>query len=448
MTRRPGFLCGALLLALLSRAAPAAAGGPGKRELPDYDGRGGEPKDAGDHAIVALRVVLSPLYFVSEYLLRRPIGALITGAELSGLPGLLYDFFTFGPDHSAGIVPIAYVDLGFRPNIGVYSFWNDAFVRGHDLRLRGTISGAGSASGSFADRVHLSSDPYDRAVLEASASRRDDYAFFGLGPSSRESARVRYGADVLEGRVGVDARFWRSSAVHARVGLRTLEFRRGGLDGDPVLDDAIAAGTIRSPPGYNTDHTFAIASLAAALDTRRKDATHGSGVRVEGDAKYTNDRRHPGNSWMTFGGAAGAFLDVNDRRRVVSLSGTAHFVEPIDIASIPFTEMAQLGGENPMRAFYPGRLVGRSAVSAELAYRWPVWIWLDGSMRFEVGNVFGPHAQDFDVRLLRFSGSIGVESVGSPDNSLQILFGVGSETFDSGGKIDAFRFVVGTTHGF
>jgi hypothetical protein len=85
---------------------------------------------------------------------------------------------------------------------------------------------------------------------------------------------------------------------------------------------------------------------------------------------------------------------------------------------------------------------------AELAYRWPVWIWLDGAMRFEVGNVFGPGLRDFDPGLLRYSGSIGVESIGSPDSSLQILFGFGSETFESGGKVDSFRVFLGTTHGF
>jgi hypothetical protein len=447
MTRRLRSLASAALLALISLAAPANAAGPEKRALPDYDGRGGEPKGAGDYAVVAVRVVFSPVYFVTEYLVRRPIGALVTGAELSGLPGFLYDFFAFGPDHKAGIVPIAYVDLGFRANVGLYSFWNDAFVRGHDLRLRGTYAGSESASGSFAERVHLSSDPYDLAVLEASASRRPDYVFFGLGPRSVESARTRYGADVLEGRVGLDERLWHSSSLRARVGLRTLDFRRGGLDGDPVLDDAIASGT-RAPPGYRTGHTIAYGSLVGALDTRRKDATHGSGLRVEADVMYSNDRRHEGDSWMSWGGAAGGFLDLNERRRVVSLSASAHFVDPIGETTVPFTELAHLGGAGPMRAFYPGRLLDRSAVAAELAYRWPVWIWLDGSMRFEVGNVFGPQARDFDLRLLRFSGSIGVESVGSPDNSLQILFGVGSETFDSGGKIDAIRFVVGTTHGF
>ena len=96
----------------------------------------------------------------------------------------------------------------------------------------------------------------------------------------------------------------------------------------------------------------------------------------------------------------------------------------------------------------PGRLVDRSAAVAGLGYRWPVWIFLNGAMHFEVGNVFDGHLEGFAPELLRFSGSIGVESRGTTDNPVQIMFGVGSETFGSGGKIDSIRFLVGTTHGF
>jgi len=37
---------------------------------------------------------------------------------------------------------------------------------------------------------------------------------------------------------------------------------------------------------------------------------------------------------------------------------------------------------------------------------------------------------------------------GTTDNPLQILFGVGSETFGEGAKIDFHSILVGTTHGF
>jgi hypothetical protein len=66
----------------------------------------------------------------------------------------------------------------------------------------------------------------------------------------------------------------------------------------------------------------------------------------------------------------------------------------------------------------------------------------------EVGNVFGAHLDGFRLERLRWSGALGVESVGTPDNSFELMVGAGSETFESGGKIDSFRFVFGTTSGF
>jgi hypothetical protein len=123
-------------------------------------------------------------------------------------------------------------------------------------------------------------------------------------------------------------------------------------------------------------------------------------------------------------------------------------VDPVGDAEVPFTELVTLGGTEPMRGFFPGRLTGQSGVVADLAYRWPIWIWLDGAMHAEVGNVFGEHLGGFAFKKLRWSGSIGIESSGVSDNPLQIMIGTGSETFESGGKIDSFRFVLGTTNGF
>jgi hypothetical protein len=62
--------------------------------------------------------------------------------------------------------------------------------------------------------------------------------------------------------------------------------------------------------------------------------------------------------------------------------------------------------------------------------------------------VFGEHLAGFQLERLRWSGALGVESVGAPDNSFQCMLGVGSETFASGGRIDSLRLVVGATSGF
>ncbi len=102
-----------------------------------------------------------------------------------------------------------------------------------------------------------------------------------------------------------------------------------------------------------------------------------------------------------------------------------------------------------MRGFYPGRLIDRSAAVATFRYRWPIAIWLDGSINASVGNVFGEHLTDFDPGLLRFSGTLGIfRAATPPDGSIEALVGFGTETFDHGGQIDSIRVVVGTNRGF
>ncbi|HMI89290.1 MAG TPA: hypothetical protein VK550_34670, partial [Polyangiaceae bacterium] len=289
-------------------------------------------------------------------------------------------------------------------------------------------------------------DPADVVELGVSALRRPDFAFFGVGPDSRESDLSRYGSDRLEARASVNKHWWRLSAVRGAITARQVEFHRGSLGGDRVLDDSVAQG-FPPPAGYLDGYSIVKSELSFSVDSREPRPASGSGARLELHGSHSADLRGRG-AWVGYGGSAGAFLDVNGRSRVLSLSGIVHFVDPLDKKEIPFTELAALGGFGPMRGFYPGRLLGDSAVVAELAYHWPIWIWLDGSMRLEVGNVFFQHLEGFDLKNLRLSGAIGVESAGLTDNPLEVLIGFGTETIDTGTKIDSFRLFVGTHRGF
>src|SRR5262249_24213836 len=80
------------LVALLLASNTALAD---TRDLPDYAGRE-QPTTAGDVLIWVPRVLVSPLYLVSEFVIRRPLGGLITLAERNQVPQALYGFFTFG----------------------------------------------------------------------------------------------------------------------------------------------------------------------------------------------------------------------------------------------------------------------------------------------------------------------------------------------------------------
>jgi len=441
------------LFALLARAVVvqalfvgAAAAEPDKRDVPDYDGRP-EPTTPGDVLLWVPRIVLSPLYLVSEFVVRRPLGFLITEAERAHAPEFLYSLFMVGAGPKAGIFPIAFVDFGFDPSVGAYFFWDDALVEGHDVRLRASTWGSDWLAARLTDRWDLG---HERELsFDASAVRRPDLVFYGLGPRTLESDLTRYGADRFDAHSEVAFGLWRASRFSAALGVRSLSFHRGGYDRDPTLEEQVAAGALPEPDGYARGYTALYDRLRFVLDSRRPRPAPGSGVRVEVGAEQESDLRGAaGTGFVRYDAAAGGFLDLNQQGRVLSLSITTSFADPLGPRPIPFTELATVGGAQSMRGFFPGRLYDRSAAIATLHYHWPIWIVLDGSIQLAVGNVFGPHLEGLSPELLRFSGAIGVESVGSPDSAFELLLGIGSETFEQGGDITSVRVAVGTNHGF
>jgi hypothetical protein len=71
-----------------------------------------------------------------------------------------------------------------------------------------------------------------------------------------------------------------------------------------------------------------------------------------------------------------------------------------------------------------------------------------GNIEAALGNVFGIHLGDFRPGRLRFSGDIGIATIGVGDYPVEMIFGMGSETFDQGAALNSFRFTVSVNHGF
>ena len=437
--------------ALPSPPPPAQSPSP-RRPLPDYDGRGPAPTTAGDVALWVPRIVLSPLYLTTEFLVRRPLGAAVSAAERADLPTAIYDFFAFGPDHKSGVAPIAFIDFGFNPSIGIYGFWNDAFFKGDDLRAHLDFWPHDWIGGSFVQRIHFHGK--DTVQFKFVGIRRPDHVFYGTGPMTLQSAQSRYRQDKLDGEVLLDFPVWRSSKIDAGIGVRSSSFGNGHYGGDAGILENAAAGVFALPDGFTRGYTAEYNDLLFALDSRRPYPADGSGFRIETQGEQGSDlRQSPGSGWMHYGAGAGAFWDVNGNRRVLSLSLLTMFSDPLGGRPVPFTELVTLGGDvaspgsfpAPMPGFFPGRLVDRSAAVATLRYKYPIGPWIAGSLQGAVGNVFGEHLEGFETGLLRFSGAVGIESDSSPDSSFELVFGFGTETFNHGTQIDSLRLALGIT---
>ena len=442
--RRSAAFVGATLLICFS-TRPGRADEP-KRATPDYDGRGSPPPTAGEVALWVPRVLLFPPYLVSEYVIRRPLGALVTEAERKNWAASVIEFFTFGPEHKAGVVPTAFIDFGLQPSVGLYFFWDDALAKGHDLRAHVSYFGSDWVAISGSERLHTGEA--SKAELDAKWVRRPDYAYYGEGPRTLQSAESRFLASTIDVALSFDLKVTPALVYRASAGIRDANMQDSTYAGDASVDDRVNAGEFALPTDFHSGYTDAYQRMELVFDTRQKRPVSQTGLRVAGHVEHGTDvRATPANSWIRYGGRIAGFLDVW-RQRVLGLALWGDLADPLRGGAIPFTEQVVWGGVEPLAGFIPGRLYGRSAAALSLTYTWPIWVWLDGRMGAAVGNVFDAGFRGFDTKLMRLVSGIGVQSVGSPDHRFELLVGFGTETFEHGGQVDSFRLVLGGTNGF
>src|SRR5690606_35728095 len=133
-------------------AQPLAPGE--RREVPDYDGRPDvDTTDAGDLALWIPRILLSPFYLVTEFVIRRPLGFLMTESKHAHVFTWLLDLFTFEPDRQVGLFPLALYEFGFSPSVGLYFYWDRFLFDENRISIRGSTWGADWLSLAVSDRI-------------------------------------------------------------------------------------------------------------------------------------------------------------------------------------------------------------------------------------------------------------------------------------------------------
>jgi hypothetical protein len=433
-----------------------------ERPLPDFDGRGEDPTTFGDVAIWVPRVALSPLYLVSEFVIRRPLGWLVTTAEEQKWPAILVDFFTFGPERQAGVIPTGLIDFGFRPSVGLYFFWNDFIADDNHLRLRGAWGGSNWLGLTVADRVDLGDE--ETVALRGELEHRPDWVFHGIGPRSGQDDEGHFFKRLYDGNLRYERRLPRSSSFRSTIGIRDVS-TDSTADG-PSVAQLLASGAYPSPPGMDEGYTIAYQSVELGLDTRARrnleDPREGSdfvsppgtGIRISARGEHASTLSRAASApvhpeWIRYSATLGGFVDVTGEQRALGLLFVLDFVDPVTPgAEVPFTEQVRLGGDYVMQGGLEGRLVGRSASVMRFEYQWPAWVWVDGTAFYEVGNVFGEHLDGFSLDLLRSSFGFGVRTVGSRDHPFQTMVAFQTEPFDAGHEVETVRFVFGTNTGF
>jgi hypothetical protein len=430
------------VLASLASAGRAAPVDP-KRDVPDYDGRGNPDTDAGSWLLWIPRVLLSPFYLANEYVLRRPLGALISRAERDRWSDSLAHLFTFGSGDKNSVLPIASFDLGLLPRVGAEYTRDDLFAAGNTLALRGSTWGPRWIEVAIADRDAI--DPEDRVQVGLAARRAEDNLFVGIGPDATHRTRSRYGLERVDASAAYRRQLPGPAELDVASGVHRIDFVGGDCCGDPSLDTRIARGELMAPPGYRDNYTAAYGRIELTVDTRRPRPEPGSGGYVHA---FSAPSVAPatGRTWVEYGGVAGAALDLTGHRRTLRIELAADLVDRVAGGAVPFTEYPDL--DELMPGFAPGWLLGPSGAAAQLGYSWPLWLGLDAEARVAVGNAFGDHLAGLAPRKLRLSSDLELYTDTERDAGFELLLGLGTETFEQGAAVTSVRVLLGTKRGF
>lgn len=418
-----------------------------KRIRPDYDGRGEDPKTAKDVLIWAPKVIFFPAHLVTEYVIRKPLGWLLSTAEKNHWHTHLLDTFTFGENRQALLIPTFFLEFNFKPSIGFFIKWKRFLSDENTLRFRAAYGGTNRYVLKFGDEYQLSN--VDLLALSAKLEERDDHNFYGLGPNTQKQDRSRYFARKVELDLGYTRQLSDTSHIKTVVGIRSASFGNGDSGGDPGIVDLISNGTFNAPPGFNSGFTAFTQGVELAIGHRLVRPKRPFGGRTEFHFEHAIDLRSSDTlRWIKYGGTLTGFVSLFNNDRNLSLRLDLDFADDIGSGEVPFTELAHLGGDKLLPGFRSGRLVGNSLFALTLGYRWPIWSWLDGTLHYAVGNVFGERLSGFKLGDLRQSIDIGMQTPLGPPAEFGLSLAWGSKKFSKGGAFNEFRVVFTTSHSF
>lgn len=445
----------AAALVVLVAAAPVTAladdppQNPPDREVPDYDGR---PDPEGDDVAEALlwvpRILTGPLYLFSEYVLRVPIGALVTELERTEALAFLFDLFVWGPERNVGLLPTAFFDFGLAPSGGLYFFWNDFVFDGNDLNLHAATGGADFLSFSARDTIRPTSDT--SITLRFGLLKRPDQQLGQIeNPLPEDQLPVaRYGIERVEGGAGFEWRPWSRNSVGLSATYRGYAFLdEPWREGDRTVGEVYGVDGL--PGAYGAGFSSLDLAFHVVVDSRPPGELSQGGVWGEGEVvEHIGFGGLEQSSWISWSLDLTLATDFLGRGRVIGVTGSLRGVNAVGDAVVPFVDLPELGGaRGPLPGFQPGLVIGRSVAAAVVHYTWPIYALVDGVLHWGVGNVFGDTYADFDLELLRMSFGLSIAPRFGGVHFLELGFALGTEPFRDGSGIDSVRFVIGARNG-
>jgi hypothetical protein len=423
--------CLPLLLMMSTSASPCFAA-----RNPRRDGRLHAEQRWRREVLLVPRLVLAlPRYFFR--LLALAVKPIVQWEEREMVVENLFGAFTWKGGR-VGLRPAFDFTSDLVPLIGVDFFHDYAFGKSGRFSARFMTSGASMVVQGLARPLPVRS----RVQLELVANylKRNDLLFHGiqsLAPHA-ELPASRFG---IESADMVARVIWRrgSVALEASTLLATRSFigTQAHNGGDPdirvayckrVLGICAPGGQVDNElvPGFDMGTLFVRPALRVEFDTRRPTFGLSSGVFGAVDGAYSHGLPGDSSSYFRVAGSFGGTIDLWRRSRFLMLRLAVDMMLPVSDV-VPFWEMPSLGGPNDLRGFRAWRYRDFSTLLFTAEYRWPVWMWADAALFFDLGSTSGKYFQGISLEELRpdFGIALRVRSSKRFYYRFHIAYGIG-----------------------
>jgi outer membrane protein assembly factor BamA len=399
-------LIATLVLAALAPMVRAQAPPPDPSRGERSDARI-ESRDTRQFALWVPRLVLMPLRLLLE-LFAYPTEPVLAFIESHNVSRHVHDATTT-PDGLRGVRPEVMWSLSFAFAGGLDYFDQRSLGVGTSLGARLVAGGANIIESGISLRP-TPSRWRSQVRLSVDYAQRDDLYFNGIGQVHVGS---RYGIRSVNGVASLRTKVGRmlSLGIGAQSALKRF------VNGDPRAGNEPIAevycvrvlgrcvdGVVdpRQVPGFDRGTQYARGVADFVLDTRDNGFEPRAGFFVSGLGDYTHGLGFDESSYFRITGSAGAAVSVWQRSHTFVLRGTVSVVEPINDVPVPFSELLVLGGPDTLRGFLTGSFRDESLLWLTAEYRWPIWMYADGSLFADWGGTFARNFGDFKVSGMRW----------------------------------------------
>jgi hypothetical protein len=234
-----------------------------------------------------------------------------------------------------------------------------------------------------------------------------DVRYFGVGNTSRNDERTRFGYTPITGGLRLDIEAGKKLTFGGGVDYHDISTSAGRTA--PSIEELF---TPANTPGLElSSFTYINSTARAAFDWRRPLGYSGRGGLLRAQFDDFRERENEQYSFQSLEGEVLQLIPILRANWVIALRGLATITDIKDTGSVPYFLLPSIGGGTTVRGYPDFRFRDRNRLVMNAELRWTPARFLDMAVFYDTGKVAADR-RDLDFEHLKESYGVGMRVVG------------------------------------